>query len=372
MSEKVSPLVSNLLDDPNRAKVIQAAHQFYVSGMESLDQIVHGEQDAKMMLLTEALMGARENVAVLYGPPGSGKSDLMNYFTMILPLEEDEIARISSRQDLSEAQVLGKTTKLIKSTQGEDGAIVTETLQTEVAKADINERTRALIMDEVNRANPVILNALLKILQDGRLIVYDGERAIQIEPLELVIFGMNNFGVRFTHDLDPAVISRLALGSMMGLHPPHQLSEASEAIIEEKVSGKNIRDVDSLRSIISKKNLHYLRANIDNQPFIESPGSGVKLLKQGIVLVGDVLLGHGLRIADPRTTIQLIRTSRAISMLTNNAYVTEEAIRTAIKFNLVAKLGALAVRDVMVGSNDERQDGQAQRLDEINQLIASL
>jgi MoxR-like ATPase len=305
--------------------------------MEEVDKAIIGEEEAKEMLLVLAISGAENAMSgILYGPPSTGKSELIKTLPKMFGLDRNQVARVPHNLDLSPAQLVGKEEAVSKN-RWERGVKLAEKIVVK-HRAYINENTKMLFFDEVNRTSPAALNAALGILQDGSIEVYDDDNNLkEVNGFDLILFAMNNYGTLFTSDLDPALISRLSMGVVMGKKASGELSSAAQSIWGDI----NRTDQENeIRPLNVSEGINEIRESID---IIPMSATIIELGKKATRACTESLEEIGYNNGDTRTAAQIKRVSRILSLINNHTEVNEQDIKWATYYNLVAKLGALGI-----------------------------
>src|SRR5579884_1069417 len=149
--------------------VAQDAHDFVTNSLEAYkgSRLLAAEERAAVMYLALLAMGANNGTAgILIGVPGGGKSRLLEHGHMVIDgIEDEDIAAIEHRIDLTPAQVVGDNTSMKRS-----GTLHGESYEehfTAEVEAILRSGKKIIKLDEITRGNPFALNAMLKILQDG-------------------------------------------------------------------------------------------------------------------------------------------------------------------------------------------------------------
>jgi ATP-dependent Clp protease ATP-binding subunit ClpB len=138
-----------------------------------LDQLLHERivgQDEAVQLVSDAIIRARSGIKdprrpigsfVFLGPTGVGKTELAKSLAAALFDTEDNIVRI----DMSEYQERHTVSRLVGAPPGyvgyEEGGQLTEAVR--------RKPYSVVLFDEVEKAHPDVFNALLQVLDDGRL-----------------------------------------------------------------------------------------------------------------------------------------------------------------------------------------------------------
>ncbi len=156
-------------------------HQRLVDQVEAVDAVA-----ASLRRARAELKDSKRPIAsfLFLGPTGVGKTELAKSVSQVYFGDEDYLIRL----DMSEYQTADSVRKMIGDVDGTLGYL------TEA----VRKKPFALVLlDEVEKANPDILNLLLQLLDDGRLT--DGQgRTISFS--ESIIIATSNIGAVFIQD----------------------------------------------------------------------------------------------------------------------------------------------------------------------------
>jgi MoxR-like ATPase len=320
------------------------ANGFLEDGVAEYDRVIAGERDSKVLYVAALAMGGQNaSIAVTLAIPGTGKSRLLKYAERIVEgLGSDQVGIVPHREDLTGAELTGKSSKSKKSGT-KDGQEYSEEFVSEL-EAILHPGVAVVKLDEWNRASPLATNAGLELLQDGTIAVERHGVSEVISAFDLISATMNYYGTLFTHSFDPAVLSRLAYGTEMGRHATGQLSEGAEAVWDTIGTGKYVGDPEVI-PIISRPNLQLIRSAI---PKVDFASEYVDLGKKATRIMRDSLLEPGLDLpmGDARMSTQLVRVAQTLALLRGKEKgVGTEEIVDGSELMLTAKLGASGIGD---------------------------
>lgn len=340
----------------------QMAHKFYNQVHERLDTIMAGEPHAKDMIAMLHLLGPAIGLGgVLMGPPGGGKSLLLDY-SPYLPAGSTpgEHAKLKGRSDLSPAEVLGTDAKLIKTEIGPDGEKTTSELNAErVAK--INQGKHYLTFDEVREAGTHLTQAMTDFLQRGKADSYENGEYREVDEVDFILFGMNNFGKAFGFSLSPAIISRMGMGAFVGLRAKGELSPAALSILyDDEYDSNDSIDPKSLATDYNRGQIHFMRGAVNEVPitrekrdFMAKLGTAtldclhyeykVPILNEDDSSSDIEVKEYGLDLSDRRFMKQIKRMVRGSAMLKGQEAAQDSDVLYAYQLSVVGKLGALGV-----------------------------
>lgn len=333
------------IDSANMDQRVFAIELSYIFGqrvVEEYNKAIVGENDAKIMRATLLLAGAgNAMIGADFGNPGSGKSRLMKYTHQVVEgLNDSQVATIPHREDLTPAEIVGKSDSLVRTVKTDEGQRTDEV--TKKTNSLIHPGTKVLIFDELNRTGTAALNAALQVTQDGGIDIATKEdleefsNTIKLNEFELIMAAWNHYGTLHTHGIDPALVSRIAFGTELGRVPKGKMiTEASDQIWDHPE--KSYSGDPGISPVISIKNLHLLREFVSLQPL------GQEARELGKIAVGvmvESFKDRGIFLADPRLSSQFVRGSQALSMIRGHKSVNEEDIASVGEMIITAKLCA--------------------------------
>jgi MoxR-like ATPase len=303
------------------------AATFASEGIAQYDNLLIGEKRAKEMMIAGFILGGN---VLLAGQPGGGKSTMLeNAHRIIGGIQDNEVAFVPHRADLTAAQLVGDAATIFRET-GED-PVMREKIMTMIASI-ITPESRVIIFDELTRGNPYVLNAALGFLAQ-RTLNANG-KLFKMNGVELIASSANpDEGSKTTFRMPPALGSRQSLGAMLG-----DGDEAERDMIQDKLWDQNWKSTPELMTpIISTSMLHGIRAAVEKVPFNdEAKRLGKKVSKA----TRDELAGLGIKEADGRITEQIRGTSRALTLMRGRSTTNETDIKDAVEYTLTGRLAA--------------------------------
>ncbi len=196
------------------------------------------------------------------GPTGVGKTELAKSVSDIYFGDEDYLVRI----DMSEYQGSDSLSKMIGDTSGNKGYL------TEAVR---KKPFSLILLDEIEKANPDILNLFLQMLDDGRLTDAQG-RTVSFS--ESIIIATSNIGANFIQDeikkgTDINIITQGLIDNHLNKHMRPELINRFDGIIVFKTLSED--NVFSIATLMLKK----IKKNLEKKGFgLKADKRGVKIL----------------------------------------------------------------------------------------------
>jgi ATP-dependent Clp protease ATP-binding subunit ClpB len=218
-----------------------------------LDEILHERvigQDEAVQLVADAIIRARSGVKdprrpigsfVFLGPTGVGKTELAKTLAAALFDTEDNLVRI----DMSEYQERHTVSRLVGAPPGyvgyEEGGQLTEAVR--------RKPYSVVLFDEVEKAHADVFNALLQVLDDGRLTDAQGRT---VDFRNTVIIMTSNIGSQYLLDgLTPAgeiepSARELVMAELRGHFRPEFLNRVDEIVVFKPLTLAEIEQIVDL------------------------------------------------------------------------------------------------------------------------------
>ena len=224
-----------------------------------LEEILHRRvigQDAAVNAVAAAIRRARAGLKdprrpvgsyLFLGPTGVGKTELSKALAEAMFGDEDAIIRL----DMSEYMEPHSVSKLIGSPPGyvgyDEGGQLTEKIR--------RKPYSVVLFDEIEKAHPDVFNALLQVLDDGRLTDSQGRT---VDFRNTIIIMTSNVGARtaqsarvgFTNDADKsegfAKAKENMLSALKKTFRPEFLNRIDEIIVFEPLNEEDTKKIVSL------------------------------------------------------------------------------------------------------------------------------
>ncbi|MDX6625725.1 MAG: ATP-dependent Clp protease ATP-binding subunit ClpB [Solirubrobacterales bacterium] len=218
-----------------------------------LDEVLHERvigQDEAVRLVADAVIRARSGIKdprrpigsfIFLGPTGVGKTELSRALAEALFDSEENMVRL----DMSEYQERHTVSRLMGAPPGyvgyEEGGQLTEAVR--------RKPYSVVLFDEIEKAHPDVFNALLQILDDGRLTDSQGRT---VDFRNTVIIMTSNIGsLHLLEGLEDGEISEDARGRVMaelrGHFRPEFLNRVDDTILFKPLTLEEIEQIVDLQ-----------------------------------------------------------------------------------------------------------------------------
>ena len=305
------------------------AQEFSQAGMRELDNLIIGEERAKKMLLVASVIGEH---ALLVGAPGGGKSSLSgDFYRLFTDINFEQVATVPADAELSSLKLVGGEMVSDKSVVI-DGETRKETTSVNVDGL-IDEETRIIWTDEINRTSPYALNSLLPVLENRKLLTMAG--TVDLPNLLMAISTMNpSESSQATFALSAAQASRHAMGAILGVN-----TESDRRMINKKIIFEGWEPTpENIKPIITTDQLKAIRMWASAVVIGESVADRFVEL---VIKANDTLADENIIESDGRMAKQMRKAAKAFAALAGEDKVDDEAMSQAVTNSMIARLAAL-------------------------------
>jgi MoxR-like ATPase len=301
-----------------------------------LNEVAYNEPDAVEASLVAMLTNGK---LLLSGPPGGAKTNLAKgVISLFDDLDLPDLAIVPAESDLSPTRLVGGDMANTKTVTNEDGERKEETA-IEIPGI-IKPSTAVIFADEINRTNPMALNAALPVFAERTLVNTSGRH--YMGRLVMSILTMNpNERRSGTFDLAGAMASRVSSGAIAG--NPANKTEATRRDTITKITHNDEPDFSAITPVTSMAKLASMREQIKGV-VVPSNDRVDDLIGTVVMDSIDALAKMGFYEGDGRFARQVVANARAIAALNAKPGVDEFAVREGAKLVVAGRLGALSHR----------------------------
>ncbi|MDX1374783.1 MAG: ATP-dependent chaperone ClpB [Burkholderiales bacterium] len=241
-AEEIAEVVSRATGIPV-SKMMQGEREKLIHMEERLHQRVVGQEEA-VRLVSDAIRRSRSGLAdpnrpygsfLFLGPTGVGKTELCKALAAFLFDSEEHLIRL----DMSEYMEKHTVARLIGAPPGyvgyEEGGQLTE---------QVRRRPYSVILfDEIEKAHPDVFNALLQVLDDGRLTDGHGRT---VDFKNTVVVMTSNLGSQMIQQMagsDYGVIKVAVMGEVKASFRPEFINRIDEVIVFHALGEAHIKSI---------------------------------------------------------------------------------------------------------------------------------
>ena len=252
-SDYIAEVISKITNIPV-SKLMSSEKEKLLHLEDNLRKRVKG-QDEALKLVSDAILRSRSGIKdpnrpigsfIFLGPTGVGKTEVAKSLAYELFDDEHHMVRI----DMSEYMEKYSVSRLIGAAPGyigyEDGGQLTEAVR--------RNPYSIVLFDEIEKANPEVLNLLLQILDDGRLTDSNGRT---VDFKNTIIIMTSNVGSEYILDGEQNKV----LNELHHYFKPEFLNRIDEIIMFNKL-GKDIlkeilfKIINNIEDNLKDNNLH--------------------------------------------------------------------------------------------------------------------
>ncbi|MDR1871446.1 MAG: ATP-dependent chaperone ClpB [Deltaproteobacteria bacterium] len=235
-------------------RLIEGERDKLIHMEERLGQRVIGQPEA-LSVVAKAVRRARSGIGdpgrpigsfIFMGPTGVGKTELARALAEFLFDDENAMIRL----DMSEYMEKHTVSRLVGAPPGyvgyEEGGYLTEAAR--------RRPYSVVLFDEIEKAHPDVFNALLQILDDGRLT--DGQgRTVDFK--NTVIAMTSNIGSEYiaSGNLDPAKTREKVLESLKSRFRPEFINRVDDLVIFNNLTPEDLKAIVKLQIALLAKRL---------------------------------------------------------------------------------------------------------------------
>ena len=258
-AEHIAQLVSNWTGIPV-SQILESEAEKLLHMEEGIHERLINQEEA-VRVISEAIRRSRAGLKdprrpigsfIFLGPTGVGKTELARTLAWFLFGDENAMVRL----DMSEYQEKHTVSRLIGAPPGyvgyEEGGQLTEAVR--------RRPYRVILLDEIEKAHPEVFNALLQLLDDGRLTDGHGHT---VDFKNCVIIMTSNAGVElirretalgFAKPRDEAkaqkqsyeAMKEKVMGEVKKTFRPEFLNRIDEIIVFHELTQEQLRDIVEL------------------------------------------------------------------------------------------------------------------------------
>jgi ATP-dependent Clp protease ATP-binding subunit ClpB len=261
-AEEIAEVVSRATGIPV-SKMMQGEREKLLKMEERLHARVVG-QDEAVRLVSDAIRRSRSGLSdpnrpygsfLFLGPTGVGKTELCKALAAFLFDSEDHLIRI----DMSEYMEKHSVARLIGAPPGyvgyDEGGQLTELVR--------RKPYSVILFDEVEKAHPDVFNALLQVLDEGRMT--DGQgRTVDFKNTVIVM--TSNLGSQMIQGMagsDYQVVKLAVMGEVKTHFRPEFVNRIDEVVVFHALGEENIRSIARIQLGTLQNRLSKLEFNLD-------------------------------------------------------------------------------------------------------------
>ncbi len=261
-AEEIAEVVSRSTGIPV-SKMMQGEREKLLNMEQRLHQRVVG-QDEAVRMVSDAIRRSRSGLSdpnrpygsfLFLGPTGVGKTELCKALAAFLFDSEDHLIRI----DMSEYMEKHSVARLIGAPPGyvgyDEGGQLTELVR--------RKPYAVILFDEVEKAHPDVFNALLQVLDEGRMT--DGQgRTVDFKNTVIVM--TSNLGSHMIQSMaesDYGVVKLAVMGEVKSHFRPEFVNRIDEIVVFHTLADENIRSIARIQLALLAERLAKLEYGLE-------------------------------------------------------------------------------------------------------------
>jgi len=259
-AEDIAEVVSKWSGIPV-TRMLEGEKQKLLHMEERLEARVVGQEEA-VQAVSNAVRRARSGLQdpnrplgsfIFLGPTGVGKTELARALAEFLFDSEAAMVRL----DMSEYMEKHTVSRLVGAPPGyvgyEEGGQLTEAVR--------RRPYSVVLFDEIEKAHPEVFNALLQILDDGRLTDGHGRT---VDFKNTIVIMTSNLGSQYLAEISDEKLMRERVMEALRLHfKPEFLNRVDDIIIFHRLSQDQLREIVSLQMARLRKLLAERQINLE-------------------------------------------------------------------------------------------------------------
>ncbi|HJS37022.1 MAG TPA: ATP-dependent chaperone ClpB [Burkholderiales bacterium] len=261
-AEEIAEVVSRATGIPV-SKMMQGEREKLIKMEAKLHERVVG-QDEAVRLVSDAIRRSRSGLSdpnrpygsfLFLGPTGVGKTELCKALANFLFDSEEHLIRI----DMSEYMEKHSVSRLIGAPPGyvgyDEGGQLTEQVR--------RKPYSVILFDEVEKAHPDVFNALLQVLDEGRLT--DGQgRTVDFKNTVLVM--TSNLGSQMIQQMagsDYGVVKLAVMAEVKNQFRPEFVNRIDEVVVFHALGEEHIKSIAGIQLGVLKARLAKMEYGLD-------------------------------------------------------------------------------------------------------------